>query len=193
MAFSTLIISILIIIPIGISRRVVTYEFYLDEINSSIILHTYGMFLFISVFMVLWCFMVYVIFCILWYLRYFYHFIYGFAHLWFNKYCYIFKKDLSRFSNTKAFVSLVYAANFVRDVFSTGLEIVLNTILIYLLKKYYYDKVRYTGRPDEVFSKTEKTNTIITIVISTLSILMHIVTFLVKPLFLLTFEFIYTF
>jgi hypothetical protein len=62
MAFSTLIISILIIIPIGISRRVATYEFYLDEIHSSIILHAYGMFLFISIFMVLWCFMVYVFF-----------------------------------------------------------------------------------------------------------------------------------
>ena len=141
--------------------------------------------LFLWYYGVLW----FMFFLILWYSSYFYHFIYGFAHLWFNKYWYIFKKDLSRFSNTKAFVSLVYAANFVRDVFSTGLEIVLNTILIYLLKKYYYDNVLYTGRPNEVFSKTEKTNTIITIVISTLSILMHIVTFLVKPLFLLTFDF----
>ena len=70
-------------------------------------------------------------------------------------------------------------ANFVRDVLSSLIEIVFNIAIVCFLKKFYYDRIRLTGQPAESLSKVEKTNMIITIIISSLSILMHIATFLV--------------
>ena len=41
-AFSIIIISIVITLPINISRQVITYQFEMTETNTSIVLHTYG-------------------------------------------------------------------------------------------------------------------------------------------------------
>ena len=92
-------------------------------------------------------------------------------------------KDPKRYSNNKIFVASVYVANFIRDILSSVLEIVFNYILIYCLKRFYYDKIRVTGRPDEVLSHVEKTNTFTAIIICSLSLITHIVTFLVKNLY----------
>ena len=93
---------------------------------------------------------------------------------------FFFQQDLARFSSYQIFVISVYVANFLRDVLSSIVEIIFNIILMYFLKRFYYDKIRLTGMPDERLSKIEKTNMIITIIISFLSILMHMVTFMVK-------------
>ena len=128
-AFSILIVSVIVTSPINISRQVTTFEFKLNETNTSLTLHTY---------------------------------------------------DLSRFSDSKVFVVSVYLANFLRDILPTAIEIVFNVFLVYFLKKRHYDRIRLTGRRDIALSNVEKTNVIITIIISFLSILLHIVTFLVK-------------
>ncbi len=137
-AFSILIVSVIVTSPINISRQVTTYEFKLNETNTSLTLHTY---------------------------------------------------DLSRFSDSKVFVVSVYLANFLRDILPTAIEIVFNVFLVYFLKKRHYDRIRLTGRRDIALSNVEKTNVIITIIISFLSILLHIVTFLVK---LTRFYFVYS-
>ena len=137
-AFSILIVSVIVTSPINISRQVTTFEFKLNETNTSLTLHTY---------------------------------------------------DLSRFSDSKVFVVSVYLANFLRDILPTAIEIVFNVFLVYFLKKRHYDRIRLTGRRDIALSNVEKTNVIITIIISFLSILLHIVTFLVK---LTRFYFVYS-
>jgi len=137
-ASSILIVSVIVTSPINISRQVTTFEFKLNETNTSLTLHTY---------------------------------------------------DLSRFSDSKVFVVSVYLANFLRDILPTAIEIVFNVFLVYFLKKRHYDRIRLTGRRDIALSNVEKTNVIITIIISFLSILLHIVTFLVK---LTRFYFVYS-
>ena len=89
-------------------------------------------------------------------------------------------KDNDRFSDNLLFTAFAYIANFLLDGLFPVLDIVLNIFIMYYMKKFYYDRIRITGRPDDALSKVEKTNMTTTLIISFLSIIMHISSFLVK-------------
>jgi len=89
-------------------------------------------------------------------------------------------KDNDRFSDNLLFTAFAYIANFLLDGLFPVLDIVLNICIMYYMKKFYYDRIRITGRPDDALSKVEKANMTTTLIISFLSIIMHIASFLVK-------------
>lgn len=146
-----LIVGFLLSIPIGISRQIITVELNLTDTDACVTLHTYGN-LNIAL-SILFCF--------------------------FFDFLFQFKIDLSRFSNSEIFIYSVYLGNFLRDVVLMILEISLDCFLVLLLGRYVINKARLTGRQDATLSSVESTNTVIIFMLSVLSILMHMLYFLV--------------
>lgn len=89
-------------------------------------------------------------------------------------------KDLTRFKDSELFVYIVYVGNFMRDVVSLIIEIVLDIMLVFYFSHFVIEQARRTGRRDETLTLVERTNMSITFILSFLAILTHSLMFLVN-------------